>query len=126
MAGKVLSRCNIEARGAEKRARIFFLSCADFEAGNPARRQQPADLGREPPIIVEPVGPCKQRLVRLPLGDVARQGGGGLDIRRVAQDEVEPRVQPFPPIAAHEMGAIGEAQPLGVAGCDRQRRLDTL
>ena len=61
--------------------------------------------GREAAIFGQAVGGGEQGLGRLPFGDVARQVGAALDIRRVAQDEVEPLVDPLPPVARAGSGA---------------------
>ena len=63
------------------------------------------ELRRERAIGVEPVAAGEQRLVRLERGDVGGQVGRACDIRRVAQDEVEPLLDPLAPVAEPEFGA---------------------
>ena len=58
---------------ANRSATRFRLVMADLDRRQPARREQPADVRRQPAIIVEPVGTGEQGLGRLMLGDARRQ-----------------------------------------------------
>ncbi len=85
-----------------------LLPCPDLNAGDAAGCEQARDFGREAAVIVKPLRPGEQRLVWLPIGDVAGKAGAVLDIRRIAEDELEPLVETFRPIADPEQGALSE------------------
>ncbi len=108
-AGKVVPDRDTEPATVEKSGHRLDLPGADLDAGDPSGLDQARDFGREPAIVVEAVIAGKQRLVRLEAGDVGGERGALLDIGRIAQDEVEPLVDPVRPISGAKLGASGKS-----------------
>src|SRR6185503_1631459 len=56
-----------------------------------------------------------------PRSDFGRERRPGLDIGRIAQDQVEPSLDAGFPVAGAEAGAPGEAEPIGIAAGKAER-----
>src|SRR3982750_3951606 len=117
MPGQVLRNSRFEPVARKHSGDRLRLIEPYFDRGNAVGVEEPGQLRCQFAISVEALVAGKQGLVRLIFLDAGTKVRTLGDIRRVAEDEVEPLGEALRPVSELERDALLETEPPRVGGC---------